>query len=175
MKFPRQILLLASISVTLTGCLEINDSDLKRYADSVMARPATPIEPLPEPVPYVPFSYTATFKRDPFQNQDILTPGSKPTPPPVPAPDDTRPKQYLESFDIGTFIMVGTIENDKEHYALLRNSVGVHRVKVGDYIGFNYGKVISISDFGIEIVETVPDGNDGWIARPYTLELKAQS
>lgn len=169
----KRILVLATVSILLTGCGNSGIEDLESYADQIKARPAKDIEPLPQPKPYLPFSYTATFMRDPFQNQDTLIAtdtddkGKK-----CKLPDPTRPKQYLEGFDIGSFAMVGTIENDKEHYALLRGAGGIHRVKVGDYIGLNHGEIQTINDFGMEVIEKMPDGNDGCRERPYRLELK---
>lgn len=169
----KHILVLAVLSASLVGCDNSGIADLESYANGVRSRPAGAIEPLPKPKPYLPFSYTATFLRDPFQNQDVIIPVvAQVKDKPVTAPDRTRPKQYLEGFDIGSFAMVGTIENDKEHYALLRGAGGIHRVKVGDFIGLNYGQIQSIDDFGIKVQEKLPDGSDGWTERPYNLELK---
>lgn len=171
----KRILVLGSLAITLVGCGNSGVSDLEEYTEQIKARPARAIEPLPEPKPYLPFSYTATFMRDPFQSQDTII--INVDPPDVPPnkcvmPDLTRPKQYLEGFDIGSFAMVGTIENEQEHYALLRGAGGIHRVKIGDYIGVNHGQIISINDFGLEVLEKIPDGDDGCRERPYTLELK---
>lgn len=171
----KRILFLGALATTtlLVGCGNSGISDLEEYVETIKAKPARPIEPLPEPKPYLPFSYTATFMRDPFQSQDaVIIKEEDPEDKRCTLPDLTRPKQYLEGFDVGSFTMVGSIENDKEHYALLRGAGGIHRVKVGDYIGVNHGQVTSINDFGLEVLEKVPDGNDGCRERPYTLELK---
>ncbi|MFD1261513.1 pilus assembly protein PilP [Entomomonas asaccharolytica] len=170
----KRILFLGVLTSVLVGCGNSGVVDLEEYVDRVKARPARAIEPLPEPKPYLPFSYTATFMRDPFQSQDAII-----QPDPIREdlskclmPDLTRPKQYLEGFDIGSFIMVGTIENDKEHYALLRGAGGIHRIRVGDYIGVNHGQVVSINDFGLEVLEKISDGNEGCREKTYILELK---
>ncbi len=171
----KRILFLGTLAVTLVGCGNSGVSDLEEYTEQIKARPARAIEPLPEPKPYLPFSYTATFMRDPFQSQDtiiITQPTIEEEVSKCVMPDLTRPKQYLEGFDIGSFAMVGTIENEQEHYALLRGAGGIHRVKIGDYIGVNHGQIISINDFGLEVLEKIPDGQDGCRERPYTLELK---
>lgn len=171
----KRILVLGSLAITLVGCGNSGVSDLEEYTEQIKARPARAIEPLPEPKPYLPFSYTATFMRDPFQSQDTIIINVDPPDEQINKcvmPDLTRPKQYLEGFDIGSFAMVGTIENEQEHYALLRGAGGIHRVKIGDYIGVNHGQIISINDFGLEVLEKIPDGNDGCRERPYTLELK---
>lgn len=168
----KRMLILGTLTVMLSACGNSGIEDLETYVDQVKARPAREIEPLPQPKPYLPFSYTASFMRDPFQNQDTIIKPQIETDKKCKLPDPTRVKGFLEGFDIGSFTMVGTIENDKEHYALLRGAGGVHRVKVGDYIGLNHGQIQSINDFGLEVLEKISDGNDGCKERPYNLELK---
>jgi type IV pilus assembly protein PilP len=51
----------------------------------------------------------------------------------------------------------------------------VHRLKVGDYLGRNDGRVVAISEGEIDVVEIVPDGEGGWLERPRTLTLKERS
>lgn len=71
--------------------------------------------------------------------------------------------------------MVGTLSNETGMYALVSGAGGVHRLKVGDYLGRNYGRVVNIGESAIEVVEIVPDGEGGWIERPRTLTLKERS
>ena len=54
-------------------------------------------------------------------------------------------------------------------------SDGVHRVKIGDYLGTNHGKVVAISESQIDVVEIVTDGEGGWVERPRSLTLKERS
>jgi type IV pilus assembly protein PilP len=71
--------------------------------------------------------------------------------------------------------MVGTLSNDAGTYALITGSDGVHRVKIGDYLGTNHGKVVAISESQIDVVEIVTDGEGGWVERPRSLTLKERS
>ncbi len=71
--------------------------------------------------------------------------------------------------------MVGTLSNQEGTFALVRGAGGVHRVKVGDYLGRNDGKIVSISEGKIDVVEIVPDGEGGWLERPRSLTLKERS
>jgi len=52
---------------------------------------------------------------------------------------------------------------------------GVHRVKVGDYLGRNHGKILAIDESKIDVMEIVPDGEGGWLERPRSLSLKERS
>ena len=113
--------------------------------------------------------------RSPFQPSvkiDILSQhkGSKDI-----KPDETRIKQFLEGFNIEIFEMVGTLSNDMGLNALVRGAGGVHRVKVGDYLGRNNGRIVSINDSGVDVIEIVPDGEGGWLERPRSIPLKERT
>lgn len=160
----------------LAGCGAGGDfSDLRAYMDEVRARPKGSIEPLPTFKPYESFTYRASSLRSPFQPPvkiDVVTrqKGSAEI-----KPDETRIKQFLEGFNIETFEMVGTLRNERELYALVNGAGGVHRVKVGDYLGRNHGKILAIDESKIDVMEIVPDGEGGWLERPRSLSLKERS
>ena len=162
--------------VALTGCGSSGDfADLRSYMDEVYARPKGAIEPLPKFQPYESFTYRAASLRSPFQPPvriDVVNrqKGSKEI-----KPDETRVKQFLEGFNIETFVMVGTIENSSGLFALINGAGGVHRVKVGDYLGRNHGKILAIDESKVDVVEIVPDGEGGWLERPRSLSLKERS
>ena len=71
--------------------------------------------------------------------------------------------------------MVGTLRNDRQLFALVNGAGGVHRVKVGDFLGRNHGKILVIDDSKIDVMEIVPDGEGGWLERPRSLSLKERS
>jgi type IV pilus assembly protein PilP len=160
----------------LAGCGSGSDfSDLRSYMDEVRAKPKGSIEPLPKFQPYESFTYRAASLRSPFQPPvkiDVVArqKGSQEI-----KPDESRVKQFLEGFNIETFEMVGTLRNDRELFALVNGAGGVHRVKVGDYLGRNHGKILVIDESKIDLMEIVPDGEGGWLERPRSLSLKERS
>ncbi|KWR85019.1 MULTISPECIES: type 4a pilus biogenesis lipoprotein PilP [Pseudomonas] len=172
----KRLMLCGLLLLSLNGCGSGSDfADLQAYMDEVRARPKGSIEPLPKFQPYEAFTYNASSLRSPFQppvkiDLAIKQKGSK-----VVKPDETRVKQFLEGFNIETFEMVGTLSNQEGTFALVRGAGGVHRVKVGDYLGRNDGKIVSISEGKIDVVEIVPDGEGGWLERPRSLTLKERS
>ncbi|MEK1905708.1 MAG: type 4a pilus biogenesis lipoprotein PilP [Pseudomonas sp.] len=165
-----------SVFVSLSACTGGSDfSDLQAYMDEVRARPKGSIEPLPKFLPYEAFTYSAAALRSPFQPPikiDIARQqkGSKDI-----KPDETRVRQFLEGFNIETFEMVGTLANNGSVFGLVRGAGGVHRVKVGDYLGRNFGHIVTIDEAKIEVVEIVPDGEGGWLERPRSITLKERS
>ena len=126
-------------------------------------------------MPYEIFTYSAAAMRSPFQPPvkiEMLNrqKGSKEI-----KPDETRVKQFLEGFNIEVFEMVGTLSNDNGMFALVNGAGGVHRVKVGDYLGRNYGRIIAIDESKVDVIEIVPDGEGGWLERPRSISLKERS
>ncbi|SDT90813.1 pilus assembly protein PilP [Halopseudomonas salegens] len=159
------------LSVTLSGCGGNEFNDLQVFMDETRARPSGDIEPLPRFSPYEAFTYSATSMRSPFQppvridltqrqrgNDDVR-------------PDEDRVRQFLEGFNIEGFDMVGTLSNEDGMQALIRGAGSVHRVTIGDYLGRNHGRITSIDEGRVEVVEIVPDGEGGWLERPRTLSL----
>ncbi|MDX9686331.1 type 4a pilus biogenesis lipoprotein PilP [Halopseudomonas formosensis] len=155
----------------LAGCGGNDFSDLQSFMEEVRARPAGNIEPLPQVIPYEAFTYSASSLRSPFQPPvriDLTQRerGSKDI-----KPDEDRPRQFLEGFNIEGFEMVGVLSNQQGMQALIRGAGSVHRVKIGDYLGRNHGRVTSIEEGRVDVVEIVPDGEGGWLERPRTLSL----
>ncbi|MGE6531114.1 type 4a pilus biogenesis lipoprotein PilP [Pseudomonas sp. NPDC077382] len=163
-------------TLMLTGCGVSGDfDDLRSYMDEVRAKPKGSIEPLPAFLPYEAFTYSAASLRHPFQPpmKIDLTQRQKGTK--DIRPDETRVKQFLEEFNIENFVMVGTLAKGEGNYALIKGGDGVHRVKVGDYLGRNHGRIVEISEAEVDVLEIVPDGEGGWLERPRSLTLKERS
>ena len=173
---PIRCLSMFAMLLCLAGCGRGDDvSDLDAYMNEVRLRPPGKIEPAPTFQSYPTFTYSAANLRSPFSRQvriDLAgqNHGSRNV-----KPDPTRAKQYLEGFNIEQFEMVGTISNAGGSFALLRGAGGVHRLKVGDYLGRNDGRIVAISGSQVDVVEIVPDGEGAWLERPRTIPLKEHS
>ncbi|KAB0493839.1 pilus assembly protein PilP [Pseudomonas vancouverensis] len=166
----------ALFMLVLAGCDDRNDfRDLDAYmAQSRLSAPVT-IEPAPVLRSYPAFAYEAANLRSPFSpRQDVdasaRRPGSN-----LVKPNPDRVRQYLEGFNIEQFEMVGTLANAHSSFALLRGAGGVHRLKVGDYLGRNDGRVVAITREQVDVIEIVPDGEGAWQERPRTIPLKKHS
>ncbi|KOR08875.1 type 4a pilus biogenesis lipoprotein PilP [Stutzerimonas stutzeri] len=160
----------------LSGCDGSSDfDDLQTYMEEVRARPKGTIEPLPAFIPYEAFTYSAAALRPPFQPPVKLDLAKRQRGTDDIRPDESRVKQFLEGFNIENFTMVGTLANGGGRYALIKGGDGVHRVKIGDYLGRNHGRIVEISEAAVEVVEIVPDGEGGWLERPRSLTLKERT
>lgn len=171
-KLSHFVVLLCS-ALILTGCGGSGDqADLQAFMDEVKSRPKGRIDPLPpfEQVP--PFAYQAAVMRSPFEPPVVVRKVQRAAGGPQVEPDSNRVKQFLEQFTIGQLAMVGTLEQGRSLFALVRDGEGgVHRVQRGDFMGTDHGKVLSIAEAGIELIEIVPDGTGGWVERARTVAL----
>ena len=173
---PIRCLAMVLVVLGLAGCGKGDDvSDLDAYMNEVRLRPPGKIEPTPIFRSYPTFTYSAANLRSPFSRQvRVDLAGQKHGSRNV-KPDPARAKQYLEGFNSEQFEMVGTISNATGSFALLRGAGGVHRLKVGDYLGRNDGRIVAISGSQVDVIEIVPDGQGAWLERPRTIPLKEHS
>jgi len=165
--------LLVLLLPLLFSCAPKQDN-LSHYIAEVKARPAAPIPPIPPVRTYTPYTYDGLAGRDPFRSStsegnDEVAVGKKTD---GPHPDFTRKREYLERFDLDTLTMVGTFSKETHNWALIRDPDGVvHRVSVGNYMGKNHGKVISIRQNQVALSEFLPDGAGGWLVREASMAL----
>jgi type IV pilus assembly protein PilP len=163
----RKILIAGGIAVTLAlaGCGDGLD-DLRTEIAKAKQRPGGRIQPLPEVRPYVSHEYMMADRRSPFL-QSLA--GENPS---GPRPDSARPREYLEQFPLDTLKMVGTLRLGAGNYGLVQTKDGlIHRVLPGNHLGQNDGRVMSVNDAKIVLVEIVPDGLGGYLERPAALAL----
>lgn len=174
-KLMAKITVAGLVLVMFAGCSTGSRyADLDEFMAEIQSRPKPPMIPLPTFEPYQAFTYGAQALRSPFVPPVILPPGEEATrlanlgvkPPP------NHVKQFLEKFSLASLMMVGTLARDDNIWALIKDGEDtVHMVKIGDYMGTNYGKVESIDDNRIDITEIVGDSNGGWARRPRTIVL----
>lgn len=152
-------------ALMLSGC-GADLGELRAKIEQAKQRPGGRIEPLPEVVPYESYNYSMADQRSPFL-QSVA--GEQAT---GPRPDVKRSREYLEQFPLDTLKMVGTLELSGSRYGLVQTKDGlIHRVVPGNHLGQNDGRITSVNDARIALVEIVPDGLGGYLERPAALAL----
>lgn len=163
--FP--LMVLAGIS----GCASQDMTDLRGFVEEVKQRPPGRIEPLPEIKEVETHTYSSSELRNPFapeQSQETQAAVAQGT---GLMPDFNRRKEELESFPLDSLRMVGTVDQEG-FWGLIRTNDGtIHRVKTGNYMGLNYGKIERVSEEKIELTEIIQDGQGGYIERQATVAL----
>ena len=68
--------------------------------------------------------------------------------------------------------MVGTLNLGGTLYGLVQtNDKLIHRVTVGNYLGQNDGRIVTITDSDIQLIEIIPDGLGGYTERAAAVSL----
>jgi type IV pilus assembly protein PilP len=172
MKCLLSIVQITFIILIMAGCSSSSEfKDLTDFMDETKRRPIGQIEPLPAFKPYQPFVYAAMTLRSPFERPtptDSVLKGGRTV-----EPDMNREHEYLETFNIASLKMVGTFAKNGRLWSLIDDGQGkVTPVTVGNYMGKNYGKIISTEKAQIEVMEIVADGSSGWVERPRIIKLE---
>ncbi len=172
---PLRLVAVLCIAAVLASCSEHDHQDLYDYVNQVKARPAERIPPLPVFKPYETFEYSASSYRDPFrmfdhESNSVAVVDEKVSA--LLAEHENRNKETLEQYPLDTLKFVGQLERANNKWAIVTSPDNVvHRVKVGNYVGTNYGKIVRVDEEKIHIVEIIPDGMGGWIEREAALSL----
>ncbi|MFP4138212.1 MAG: pilus assembly protein PilP [Halomonas sp.] len=160
---------------SLAGCADPQLSSLDRELAEIRDSPGpTPSVELPEIPEYEPVPYDLADERSPFTPRlpeaEEQAQGSEEL-----APDLTREREPLEAFKLSELKLVGTLTEGGEPSALVRAPDGqVHRLRVGNYMGSDFGRIVSITSSTVQLVEVVPTGRGGWLERSKRLELDGQ-
>lgn len=180
-KYPTKFFAVNLVCLALTACGGNDFSDLDQKIAEIKARPKGQIDPLPPVKTTEPFSFDLDGSRDPFKplDKEAAAEGTEAEEADNGIkPDLTRVKEDLESHALDTLSMVGTIK-DSTLWGLVKSNDGtIYKVKVGNYMGFNYGKIIEITNDEIKLTEIVPDKNSDkekprWNEQPASLKLVA--
>lgn len=169
-----QVLALLAFVIALAGCAG-DMSDLRQYVEETKNKYQGSVEPLPQFQPYQNHVYSVFNYRAPFdqptaaQEQEVVS-NSGPT------PDVQRRKEPLEFFPLDALQMVGTLEQQGEVWALVKDPEGtIHRVQPGNHMGQNFGEILRIEEDSIKLLEIIPDGLGAWIERETSLTLGEQT
>ncbi|MCW8931170.1 MAG: pilus assembly protein PilP [Gammaproteobacteria bacterium] len=154
----------------LSGCVTNDMSDLQAYVQKTKATYKGKVESLPEFTTHPPYAYDAQDIRDPFKPVVDIEVFSGPYR--GPRPDENRPREPLEEFSLDSLRMVGTLAQKESEWILIKDPDGLlHRVSLGHYMGKNYGKVTSISEEEVLLLELVSDKKGGWEEREASIAL----
>jgi len=162
--------LLAYVAATLllAACGGESHQDLRAWMQEQGKGSKGKLDPLPQVKPYEPFAYNAFDLPDPFKPRKIE---------PVKsggglAPDLNRRKEPLEAYPLESLQMVGTLQRGKSTFALVKTTDrDIYQVRLGNYMGQNYGVIVGITDNEIRLKELVQDGSGDWTERSSTIQL----
>jgi len=168
--------LLVAAGVSLAGC-GANTDELSQWMEQQKREVKPNVEPIPAPKKFVPQPYASISGIEPFSSQKV-TAGTR---------IDNRQsnamlqaqlrrrKEPLEAYPLDAMKMVGTVTRQGKPHALIEVDKLLHYVKLGEYMGQNYGQVVKIDETELALKELVQDAAGEWIERTTTLQLQEKA
>lgn len=163
-------LLLIQLCILLAACQGGKGDDLDKFIEESGKSMRPKVDPLPEVKPYVPMEYNADGSLvNPFKARRAMNEGAGKL-----QPNMNRPREPLESYPLESLKFVGSIEKTKLKYALIKTpDNSVQQVKVGNYLGQNFGMIVEINENGVVLKEIVQDDLSGdWVERAASVDLQ---
>lgn len=173
-------ILLVALCGALGACSGEGHDDLKQWMADNTKDLRGSVPKLPEVLPYQPVPYDVEAMLDPFKpgkiepesknRQDAGKGG-------VFQPDfDAREMRnsLLEKYPLESLKMIGSLNINRRPMAVIQVEDKVMQVKVGDYIGLDFGMVTQVSDKEVELRELIQDSAGDWSERKSTLYLQSK-
>ncbi|MEO6117727.1 MAG: pilus assembly protein PilP [Methylotenera sp.] len=157
------------ICIALAACSGDEGDDLDKFMRDAAKDMRVKIKPLPEVKPYLALQYNADgMLSDPFRARKTANKSGGLQ------PNLSRPKEPMEAYPLENIKYVGLISKSKLTYALVKTpDNNVQQVKVGNFVGQNYGVITQITDSEIVLKEIVQDDLSGdWVERVSNLLLQ---
>lgn len=157
-------LMLLVIAVVLAACGTQSQTELKEWMREEAKGMRGKVPPLPEITPFPAVAYEGRSQTIPFSPQKIVATEAAAGKSSL---DDDRPRQPLENFPLEDLRITGVIVRGGVQYALIAPpspNKPMH-VSVGDYMGRNFGRIISITTDAVTVLETTKDNSGAWIEK----------
>ena len=176
----RVTLTAAVLGLAALGACTADNDELIQWMEQQHKEVKPSVAPIYPPKKFDPQAYLGFNGVEPFGSQKMVaaaTGGGEGSgrSSAVLAAAKAHPAQELESYPLDGMSMVGTLHQGGRAHALVLVDNRLHDVKVGDWIGQNYGQITAISDTQITLRETVQDATGEWIERTSTLQIQEKA
>jgi type IV pilus assembly protein PilP len=175
----KRLILIAMCGV-LGGCSSGDHDNLKQWMAESAKDMRGNVPKLPEVLPYQPVPYDVEAMLDPFQSSKIgpesksrMGAGNGGAYQPDFEARELR-NNLLEKYPIESLNMIGYLNVNKRPMAVIQVEDKVKQVKVGDYVGLDFGMVTKISDKDVELRELIQDSAGDWSERTSSLYLQGK-
>lgn len=166
----------AGAVAALAGCGWSSQTEIQQWMTETRATMKPNAQPVPEPKEFSPQAYDMRAQVDPFDSQKILMAVARQAQARASAsaikPDLDRRRETLEGFPLDQIRMVGMMRQTGTNVALVETNGSTHMLRVGNYVGQNFGLVTRINETEVQLKEIVQDAAGEWVERPARLELQ---
>lgn len=160
----------------LAGCGSSDQEELQQWMTTQRNATRPKITPLPAPTKFTPQTYGQEDSIEPFSNQKLVQALKRDSSQTTAnaaliAPELSRRKEPLEATPLDAVAMVGSLTKAGRPVALVRVDNLIYQVRVGNYLGQNYGRITAVTEASVVLREIVQDAAGEWTERPATLQL----
>lgn len=161
----------------LAACGESDHQDLREWMTTAGNEGRIKVQPLPDVKPYSPVPYAVEGQMDPFKAARLVPEakqfqangkgsGLQPN-------FDAREMRNspLERYPLESLKMVGYLRINNRPIGVIQADQTTKQVKVGEYIGTDFGLITKITEQEITLREMVQDSGGEWTERTSTLPL----
>lgn len=173
-------ILFVALCGALSACSGGDHDDLKQWMAENTKDMRGNVPKLPEVMPYEPVPYDVEGLLEPFKPNKI-EPESKYKQAAGKGgafqPDfEAREMRnsLLEKYPIESLKMIGYLNVNNRPMAAIQVDDKVKQVKVGDYIGLDFGMVTRVTDKEVELRELIQDSAGDWSERKSSLILQSK-
>ena len=173
-------LILVALCGALGACSGGDHEDIKRWMAENTQNMRGNIPKLPEVKPYEPVPYDVEVMVEPFRASKI-------------EPESKRGKgggkggafepdfearelrnSLLEKYPIESLKMIGYLNVNRQPIGVIQVENKVKQVKVGEYVGLDFGMVTRITDKEVVLRELIQDSAGDWSERTSSLYLQGK-
>jgi len=172
--------ILIVLSATLAACSGDDHEDLRQWMKESTKDFRGNIPKLPDVKPYQPVAYDGDGIVDPFKPAKI-EPESKSRQSAGKGngfqPDfEAREirNSLLEKYPLESLKMIGYMHLNGRPIAVIQAEQNVKQVRVGEYVGLDFGMVTQVTDKEVTVRELVQDSAGDWMERTNSLYLQGK-
>ena len=161
----------------LLGACGANHEELQQWMEQQRREVRPNVTPLQPPKKFDPQPYASAQAVEPFSAQKLTVAIKQESRQPnsLLSGELNRRKEPLEAYPLDSMRMVGSLAKAGQPFALLKVDNLLYQVKVGDYLGQNYGRITKIAETEIALREIVQDAAGEWIERVGSLQLQEKA
>ena len=167
------------ILMLLGACGASSEEEMQAWMKEQRDQLQPHVTPVEAPKKFTPEPYDESKTTEPFSKEKLLlvykrdlTQAKNSV---LLAPELTRRKEALESVPLDNMAMVGFMVKEGQPVALIKVASLLYRVRVGNYLGQSYGRVISIKESEVMLREIAQDATGDWRERTSSLQLQEVS
>ena len=161
----------------LGGCGSSQEEEIRQWLVEERTKTRPRVAAIPAPKEFRPEAYTNSATIDPFSNQKLAQALKRDSSQSeindaLVKPELARRKEALEGYPVDAMTLVGSINKAGQPVALIKVENLLYQVKLGHYVGQNFGKVTKINETEVTLREIVQDAAGEWTERIATLQLQ---